>query len=123
MALLLTETGESDSGLTTAAVLLGQLDLHALEHLLVVALQGGHEDTITIDDDEAELVVVLEQGQQGLSVEIGLAFVGEDVDRSERSQVNLDLLLGFAVFEQDDTAEDAETVRRSVFVQLQLLTG
>ena len=63
VALLLSETRETHSGLTTATMLLGQLDRHSLNDLLVVALKRGEEHTITVDDDETKLVVVLEEGK------------------------------------------------------------
>jgi hypothetical protein len=42
-------------------VLLGKLDRDLLENFSVVALQGCEQSTITVDDDETELLVVMQQ--------------------------------------------------------------
>ena len=104
-------------------MLLGQLNGHALHNLFVVSLQSGVQHTITVDDDEAELVIILEQGEQGLRIEAVLALVGEDVDRSEGCQVNLDLLLCLAVLHENHATEDAQAVLGDGLVELQALTG
>jgi hypothetical protein len=44
--------------LTTATVLFGKHHLYSLQDFFAVALQGGVEHTITVDDDEAKLVVI-----------------------------------------------------------------
>ena len=61
MALLLSETCETNSRLTTTTVLFGQLHWHALDDLLVISLQSGEKHSITVDDDKAEFVVVLQE--------------------------------------------------------------
>ena len=104
-------------------MLLGQLHWHPLDDLLVVALQSCKKHTVTVDDDEAELVIILEQGEQGLRVEAVLTLVGEDVDGSEGCQVNLDLLLRLAVLHENHATEDAQAVLGDGLVELQALTG
>ena len=101
-------------------MLFGQLNLHALQNFLVVTLEGGVEDTVTVNDDESELLVVLQQGLQGLGVETILALVGENSLRLEGLQVKGDLLVGLAILELDDTTEEDQTVGRGLLVQLQL---
>ena len=64
-----------------------------------------------------------EQGEERLRVETGLALVGELIDRSEGSDINLDFLLRLAVLQKDDTAEDAQAVRRRVLVEFEHLDG
>lgn len=103
-------------------MLFGQLNWHTLDNLLIVSLQSGEKHAITVDDDEAEFVVVFEKGEQRLSMETVLALVGENVDCSEGRQVDRDFLLRLAVVQQDNTAEDAKTVLGCLLVQLQLLT-
>ena len=103
-------------------MLLGQLHRHPLDDLLVVTLERGEEHSITIDDDETELVVVLEEGEKRLCVEAVLALIGEDVDGSEGLEGNLCLLLGFAVIQKDHTAENTEAVPGRCPVKLQFLT-
>lgn len=61
VALFLSETSETYSGLTTAAVLLGELHGHTLDNLLVVSLERSEKHSITIDDDKAELVIVFQK--------------------------------------------------------------
>ena len=98
MALLFTKTSETDRRLTTSTMLLGQLHRHSLDDLLVVTLEGGKKHSVTIDDDETKLVIVLEEGEKRVSEESVLALVGEDVDWSEGLKGNLRLLLSLAVF-------------------------
>lgn len=60
-SLLFSDSRKSVSGLTTSAVLLGQLDRDFLLDNTDIALEGGEEGAGTVDDDEAELLVVLQQ--------------------------------------------------------------
>ena len=123
MTLLLSETRETNSRLTTATVLLRQLDWHTLNDLLVVALKRRKEHSVTIDNDESKLVIVLEEREQRLRLKTILTSVAEDVDGSEWFEGNLDLLLGVAVLHQDDTTEDYEAIGRNMLVQLKLLSS
>ena len=104
-------------------MLLRQLDWHTLNDLLIVALERREEHSVTIDDDKAKLVVILEKRKQRLRFKTVLASVAEYIDGSERFEGNLDLLLGVAVLHQNDSAEDDETVGRDVLVKLQLLSS
>lgn len=61
VALFLSETSETYSGLTTAAVLLGELHGHTLDNLLIVSLERSEKHSITINDDKAELVIVFQK--------------------------------------------------------------
>ena len=118
-----TKTSETDRRLTTSTVLLWQLHRHSLDDLLVVTLEGGKEHSITINDDETKLVIVLEEGEKRISEEGVLTLVGEDVDGSEGLKGNLRLLFGLAIFHKDHTAENAESIPGRRPVKLQLLTG
>ena len=93
MSLLLSETGESDSRLTTTTVLFGELDLHTLEHFFVVSLESGVQHTVTIDDNESELLIVSQQVLEGLGVEAVLTLVSEYSLRLEGLKINSDLLV------------------------------
>ena len=121
VSLLLAQPSESHGRLTTTTVLFGQLHGHALQDLFIVALQGGEENTISVDDNEAKLVVVLKQGKQRLRVETILTLIGKNVDRAEGLKCNRYFLLGLAVFHHDDATKDAETACGRVFVKLQFL--
>lgn len=74
-------------------MLFGQLDLHSLQNFFVVSLEGGKEDTVTINDDKSEFLVVLEQVLERLSVEPVLALVSEHSLGLEGLEVNGDLLV------------------------------
>ena len=96
---------------------LGQLHGHSLQTLLVIALQRGKENSISVNNDEAKLLVIFEERIERFSLERVLAAVGKHIDGAERLQVNRDLLLSLAIFEKDNSAEDHQTVLRRVFVQ------
>lgn len=70
VTLLLSQTGETESGLTTTTVLLGKIDGELVDDLTGVSAQGSEESTVTIHDDEAELLVGLEQLGQSLGMEL-----------------------------------------------------
>ena len=91
-------------------MLLWKLDWHSLDDDLVGTLEGGEEDTITIHDDEAELLVIFEQSEEGLGVEGVLALVSVSVEWLVWLQVVGDLLLGLVVFHKNDTTEEDKTV-------------
>ena len=59
MTLFVTQTGETQSGLTTSTVLLWQIDGELVEDLSGVTGQGTEQGTITVHDDETELGVAL----------------------------------------------------------------
>jgi len=123
MPFLFSDTGKTHGGLTTTSVLLGQLHGHSLQDLLVVSLQSSVEHTITIHDDESELLVVLQERLEWLSVEPVLALIREHSLGHEGLKVDRHLLFRLAVLEHDDTAENDETVRWVGSVQLQFFSG
>ena len=86
-------------------------------------MESREQHTITVDDDETKLVIVLEEREERLRLKAVLASVAEDVDGAEWLEGNLELLFGMSVLHEDDTAEDDETVDGDVLVQLQLLSG
>ena len=122
MTLLFSETSETNGGLTTTTVLLGELDGHTLDDLLVVTLEGGEEHTITVNDNETELVVILKEGEEWLRLEAVLALVGEHINGAEWFQGDLDLSLSVTILHQNDTTEDDKTIGWDMLVQLQLLS-
>ena len=86
-------------------------------------MERREQDTITVDDDETKLVIVLEKREERLRLKAVLASVAEDVDSAEGFDGNLELLFSVSVLHEDDAAEDDETVGGDVLVQLQLLSG
>ena len=80
VTLLVTKTGETQSRLTTTAVLLRQVDGEFVNDLAGVACNGTEESTVTVHDDEAELGVGLEE----LGERFGVEFVVTKVKRADR---------------------------------------
>lgn len=123
VTLLFTETGETYGRLTTLSVLLGQLHSDLLEDLSVVALKGSEKSATTIDNDEAELLIICQEACKWRGIEPVPAVVQGLIDRSEGLEIVIDLLLSLTVVHKNHTAEDNQTVLRSVFVELKLGTG
>ena len=73
VALLKTKTSETKGGLTTTSVLLGQIDLNLVDDFPGVTHEVAVEGAVAVNDDEAELVVLLHQLNQSLSVELVVA--------------------------------------------------
>ena len=104
-------------------MLLGQLHSDLLKDLPVVPLKGSEEGTITIDDNEAKLLIILQEARQGRGIELVATVVQGLVDGAEGLEIVVDLLLRLPIVHKDHTAEDDETVLRGVLVELQLGTG
>ena len=109
VALLQTETGETQGGLTTTTVLLGQVDLDLVDNVLGVAGEGAVESTVTINDNEAKLVVLLHELDEGLSVKLVVAEIQRGVDGLERLKVDVDHLL-LALVRQNGATVDNEAI-------------
>jgi hypothetical protein len=120
VTLLNSLTGESHRRLTSSSVLFGELHGHALEDLSVASLESTEKYTITIHDNESELLIIFEKSVKGFSVERVLALVLENVNGLEGLDINHNFFLWLSVFHHDDSAENAKTVLRSIFVQLEL---
>lgn len=122
VTLLLTQTGETQGGLTTTAVLLGQIDGELLQDFSGVAGKGTEESTVAVHDDESILGVGLEQLAQGLGVELVVTEVQRGVDRLEGLEVDVDLPL-LTLGCDDFTAVDDQAVGRDLGVELEPLLG
>ena len=135
VSLLHPQPGEPEGGLTSSAVLLGQVHRELVEHITSVALeydlhlaninitpgtclQSTKESTVTIHHNEAKPVVIGQQRCQGLSVELVVTQVERGVDWLERLKVNVDLLL-LALIGDDSAAVDDEAVGRNLGVELE----
>lgn len=101
-------------------MLLGQLNLNLLQYLSVIALETSIQTSITIHNDEAELVIVLKQDVQRLGLELAAATVYVLVDGLEGLEVVVDHLFGAPVVHEDLTAEDHQTVLGRLVVVLKL---
>jgi hypothetical protein len=122
VTLLLSQTGETESGLTTTTVLLGKIDRELVDDLTGVAAKSSKQGTVTFHDDEAKLLVGLEQLGQSLGVELVVAQVEGGVDGLEGLEIDVDLSL-LAFLGQDFTTIDDQTVRGHLVVQLEALLG
>ena len=104
-------------------MLLGQLHGNLLQDCSLITLQSGEQCTASVHDDEAELLVVLEQVVETFGVEFVLASVQERLAWSEWLDVKSNLLLRFVIFHQDNTAEDDQSVFWGLSPDLQLFSG
>ena len=120
--LLLSETGETECRLTTTTVLLGKIDGELVDDVSRVAAEGAEEGAVTVHDDEAELLVGLEQLGEGLGVELVVTEVQRRVDGLERLEVDVDLAL-LALGRQDFTAVNHQAVGGDLVVELETLLG
>lgn len=93
VAFLLSQTGETQGGLTTTAVLLGQVDREFVDDFTGVAREGAEEGAVSVHDDETELLVRLQQLAEGLCMEFVVAEVERGVDGLEGLEVDVDLAL------------------------------
>ena len=85
VALLVTETRETQRGLATTAVLLRQVYGELVDDLAGVARDRAEERAVTVHDDEAELGIGLEQ----LLERLGVEFVVAQVQRPEHDIVEM----------------------------------
>ena len=104
-------------------MLLGKLHSDFLEDVSVVALESGIKSAVTVDYDEAELLIICKEALERRGVEFVSAVVEGLVDGAEGLDIVVDLLLGLAVLHEDHTAEDHKAVGGGVSVELQLLLG
>lgn len=93
-----------------------------MDNLTGVSAQCSEEGTVTIHDDETELLVGLEQLCQSLGVELVVTQVKGGVDGLERLEIDVDLSL-LSFLGQDFTTVDDQTVRGDLVVQLETLLG
>ena len=73
--LLVTQTRETQGGLSSTAVLRREVDGELVDDLARVSGDGAEERAVSVHDDEPELGVRLEQLLQGLCVELVVAKV------------------------------------------------
>lgn len=101
-------------------MLLGKIDGQTLQNLTSVTAQSTEERTVTVHDDETELLVRLEQLAQGLGVELVVTQVERSVDRLEGLKINVNLAL--LAFRGDDfTTVDDQAIGRDLVIQLETL--
>ena len=67
MTLLKTQTSETKCRLTTATVLLGQIDSELVQYSTSISLQGGIQTAVTIHHNKPEDIIVFQQFVQWLT--------------------------------------------------------
>jgi hypothetical protein len=87
-----------------------------------VAREGAEQGAVSVHDDEAKLLVRLEQLAQRLGMELVVAKVQRGVDGLEGLEVDVDLAL-LAFCGDDFTAVDDKAIGRDLRVELQTLLG
>jgi hypothetical protein len=120
VTLLLSETGETDGGLTTLSVLLGKLHSDFLKDFPIVALKSGVKGAITVDDNEAEFLIILQEALQRGGIEPVTTVIEGLINGSEGLKIVVDLFLSLAIVHQNDTAENNQAILRGVLVKLDL---
>lgn len=122
VTLFFTKTGETQRGLSTTAVLLWKIDGELVHNVSGVSAQGTEKSSVTIHDDETELLIILKQLGESLGVELVVAKVEGGVDWAERLEVDVDLSL-LSLGGQDFTTIDDETIWWDLVVKLETLLG
>lgn len=96
-------------------VLLGQIDTKTLENFTGVTAQSTKERSVTIHDNETELLVGFQELAQSLGMELVVTEVERGVDGLERLEVNVNLSL--LSFRGDNfTTVDDQSIRRNLVV-------
>jgi hypothetical protein len=78
-------------------MLLGELNSNLLQNLSAIALEGGIQSSITIDNNESEFFVVSKETSQGFSLEFASAEIHKLINRAEGLKIKVDFLLSFAI--------------------------
>jgi len=103
-------------------VLLRQVDGKALKNFTGVATQGTKQRTVTVHDNETELLVRLQQLTQRLGVELVVTKIERGVDGLEGLKVDVNLPL--LSFRGDNfTTVNNQSIRGNLVVQLETLLG
>lgn len=103
-------------------VLLGQVDGESLKNFSGVTTQGTEKRTVTVHDDETELLVRLQQLAQCFGVELVITEVERSVDGLEGLEVDVNLPL-LSLRCDNFTTVDDQTIRGNLVVQLEALLG
>lgn len=103
-------------------MLLGQIDLQTLQNLTGVSTQSTEKRTVTVHDDETELLVRLQQLTQRLGVELVVTKVQGSVDGLEGLEIDVNLsLLSFGG--DNFTTVHNQSIGGNLVVQLETLLG
>lgn len=103
-------------------MLLGQVDGKTLKNFTGVATQGTEKGTVTVHDNETELLVGLQQLTQRLGVELVVTKVERGVDGLEGFEIDVNLAL-LALRGDNFTTVHNQSIRGNLVIQLQTLLG
>lgn len=103
-------------------VLLGQINGETLDNLTSVTTESTKQSTVTVHDDETELLVGLEQFTQCLGVELVVTKVKRGVDGLERLEIDVNLALLSFGGDNFTTVHD-KSIGRNLVVELKTLLG
>jgi hypothetical protein len=103
-------------------VLLGKIDLQTLEDLTGVSTQSAEQRTVTVHDNETELLVGLKQLTQSLGVELVVTKVERGIDGLEGLEVDVNLTLLSFGGDNFTTVHD-QSIGGNLVVQLETLLG
>ena len=101
-------------------MLLGQINGQTLKDLTSVATESTEQSTITIHDNETELLISLEKLTQCFSVELVVTKVEGGIDGLERFEVDVNLALLSFRGDNFTTVHD-QSIGRDLVVELQTL--
>lgn len=101
-------------------MLLGQINGETLKDLTGVATESTEQSTVTVHDNETELLIGLEKLTQCLGVELVVTQVEGCVDGLERFEVDVNLALLSFRGDNFTTVHD-QSIGRDLVVELQTL--
>jgi hypothetical protein len=117
VSLLETQTGETERGLPSSPVLLGQVHSELVQHLSRVPLQSAVKTTITIHHDKTKLIIILEQLIECFSVKLIVAQVQRGIDWFEGLEIDIYALF-LAIISQDRPTIKHKTIVGDARVKL-----
>ena len=103
MSFFVSETGETECGLSSSTVFFGEVDGEFVDYFTGVAGESTKETAVTIHDDEAETGVVFEEGVECFGVEFVVAEVEGRIDGFEGFEINIEF--SFFSFVCDDVSK------------------
>ena len=93
-------------------------NLQTLQYLLVVSLKSCVEYSVTVNNNEAKDIIIMQKSLQWLSMESILTFVNKLYLGNKWLEINRQLFLCFPIFEQNNSTEQNKSIVRRLFVQL-----
>ena len=86
-SLLKTKTCETQSGLSSSSMFLGQINREFVQYLTMITTKRSEETTVTVHHDESESIAVLQKNSEIFRVKLVVTQVQGRVDRFVRLKV------------------------------------